>query len=166
VLFLVGMVTVSTAVPRILALLVDTGQLAQLRAQPSLLTGAIDEGLRCVVPVPAMARSVAETTVVEGCRFVAGRRLLLLNYNICKDDRYAPQSWRFDIERSADPHLKNLWFGAGPHFCLGFAVAQLEMRAVLSMFLDLPTDRLRIVQRRYARGVLIPAYSAFSVRLG
>jgi cytochrome P450 len=165
VLFLVGMVTVSTAVPRMLALLVDTGQLARLRARPALLPSAIDEGLRCVVPVPAMARSIGEGTIVEGHRFGGGRRLLLLNYNICKDGRCAPQPWRFDIERPADPRLKHLWFGAGPHFCLGFALAQLEMRAVLGTLLDLPPARLRIVRRRYARGVLIPAYSALHVRL-
>src|SRR5262249_45382786 len=49
-LFLVGMKTVSTALPRIVALLVDSGQLGRLRAEPALLPAAIDEGLRCTAP--------------------------------------------------------------------------------------------------------------------
>jgi cytochrome P450 len=165
VLFLVGMVTVSTAVPRILALLIDTDQFARLRDRRDVLAGAIDEGLRCVVPVPAMARSVVQNATIDGHRFVANRRLVLLNYNVCKDGRYAPRPWRFDIERSPNGYLKHLWFGAGPHFCLGFGLAQLEIQAVLGTLLDLRASRLRIVRRRYARGVLIPAYSRLDVHL-
>jgi len=162
VLLLVGTETVSTALPRIAALLVDTGQLTKLRDHPELLPLAIDEGLRCTVPTPIMVRSVEETRTVEGHRFMKGGRVLIFTYNALKDGRYAPRPRMFDIERIQDPMIRNLWFGAGPHFCLGYGLAQGEIRAVLQGLVDLPHE-LNIARRRYARGVFLPSYARLDI---
>jgi cytochrome P450 len=164
VLFLVGMVTVSTALPRICALMIETGQLKLLRQGPEFAPAAIDEGLRYTMPVPAIARSVEVDSWVEGHRFRAGRRVVLFLYNAFKDPRVFPRPRDFDITRTSDPRIRHLWFGAGPHFCLGFGLAHRELGAVLNMLPHLPGE-LRIVRRQYARNVLIPAYRTLEVRL-
>ena len=163
IMMVVGTETVSTALPRILALLIDTGQLAMLRANPELLGAAIDEGLRCVVPSPVMLRSSAKENLVAGFRFRPGRRVMILTYNLLKHPKHFPNPRRYDIRRIQDPELKHLWFGAGPHFCVGYALAHRELAAVLQAFVTMPLD-VRITRRRYARGVLIPAYASLEVK--
>jgi cytochrome P450 len=163
-LLTVGTQTVSAAVPRAVALLIDTGQLTLLRARPELRTGAIDEALRYVVPAPIMLRSVEKTRTVAGHEFEAGRRVLILAYNLMKHPRWFPKPRRFDITRQHDRKVKHLWFGAGSHFCLGFNLAFREIGTVLEVLEALPGD-LSVVRRRYARNVLIPTYSSLVVRL-
>ena len=163
-LLTVGTQTVSAAVPRAVALLVDTGQLALLRARPDLRTSAIDEALRCVVPAPIMLRSVEKTRTVAGHRFQSGRRVLILAYNVMKHPRWFPRPRRFDITRQHDRKVRYLWFGAGSHFCLGFNLAYREIGTVLEVLETVPAE-VRVVRRRYARNVLIPTYSSLVVRL-
>jgi cytochrome P450 len=63
-----------------------------------------------------------------------------------------------------DPRARNLWYGAGPHFCLGFAVAQREMLLALQALLAEPGE-LRIVRRRIGTRRLLAGYSTLEVRL-
>lgn len=164
VLMVVATETVSTAVPRIVALLADSGELARLRARPELLSGAVDEGLRYVVPSPIMTRSVTRPIAVQGHRFPEGARVLIFTYNLLKHPRYYPHPRRFDITRRHDPEVRHLWFGAGPHFCLGFGLAQREIRSLLQVLLDLPAE-VRVTRRRYTCGIMIPAYRSLQIRL-
>lgn len=156
--------TVAAALPRIVALLIDSGQLATLRADRLLLPGAIDEGLRVVCPSPAILRSVALDVELGGFRFRQGRRTILMLYNAVKGRQYGPAPRRFDIRRQTDPRLKHLWFGAGPHFCPGFAVARRQIAAVLEVLLDQP-GALEITGRGYPSGQTFPAYTRLQVRV-
>jgi cytochrome P450 len=61
----------------------------------------------------------------------------------------------FDPARRHPPELRRLWFGAGPHFCLGYPLALAEIRAVTKVLL---THDVHVVARRPARHVLLPAY--------
>jgi cytochrome P450 len=164
VFFLVGTQTTAVAIPRIVGLLVDTGQQTLLRARPGLLAGAVDEGLRVTTPSPATLRVAARDTDVQGHRFRAGQRALILTYNLARDPHLFPQPDRFEITRAHDPLGRHLWFGHGPHFCLGFALARREMRDLLGALVALPAP-LRIVHRRAARNVFLPQYRRFVVRL-
>jgi cytochrome P450 len=163
-LFLAGTQTVSTALPRLVALLVDSGELGRVRANHGLLVPAIDEGLRLTAPTPIMLRSVERDTLVRGHRFRRGGRVMIHTYNVLKNPAWFPQPRRFDIDRRVDRRVRNLWFGAGAHFCIGYTLAHRELRAVLSGLLDL-SQPIRIVRRRYARGVFIPAYSVLEVEV-
>jgi cytochrome P450 len=163
-LFVVGTQTVSTTLPRLVALLVDSGQIAALRARPELAQRAIDEGFRCIVPTPIMLRRVTEDVRVTDWRFRAGDRVVIATYNLAKASDLYPAPRRFDILRVHPSAGRHLWFGVGQHFCLGFALAQLEVRSVLDMLLGLPDD-LEVVSRHSARGILIPAYRSLTVRL-
>jgi cytochrome P450 len=97
-------------------------------------------------------------------RIRAGERVVILTCNTARDARLFAQPDRFDISRVHDPRTRSLWYGAGPHFCFGFALAQRELHAVLAAIAAVP-GTLRIVQRRAARGVLLPALARLTVRL-
>lgn len=163
-LMMVSVQTVSSALPRIAALLADTGQLTILRENRELLGNAIEEGLRVTIPLPIMTRSVAEDADVRGHRFKKGRRVLLFAYNTMKDPKYIPNPRRFDIQRQLNNDIRQLWFGAGPHFCLGFGIATYELETMLGSLLDLPAE-YHVAKRRYFTKVGIPAYSKLVISL-
>jgi cytochrome P450 len=158
-LLLAGTETLTTSLPRAAAILIDSGRIADLRDRPETIGAAIDEALRCIVPSPVMIRSVARDVTAGGHRFPAGARVLVFTYNLFKDGARYPRPHRFDSGREQPaPHL---WFGTGPHFCIGFGLAQLVMRSVLQTLLA--SGALTIRRRRYARGVLLPGYAVLEV---
>jgi cytochrome P450 len=163
-LLVVGTETMTTAVPRTVALLVDSGQQSDLRREPTLMRSAIDEALRFVVPSPIMLRSVSGDVTIAGHRFRDGQRVMLFTYNLLKHPDLYPRPRRFDIRREQPACARNIWFGAGPHFCLGFGLAQREMRMVLGALIGLPKE-VEVVRRTYARRVLVPGYSRLEVRM-
>jgi cytochrome P450 len=101
---------------------------------------------------------------LRGRSIKAGTRIVILTCNLARDANLFPDPDRFDAARVHDPRARHLWFGAGPHFCLGFAVAQLQLRLVLEALLAEPGE-LRIVRRKAARGVIVPAYARLDVQL-
>ncbi len=163
-IFIAGTLTTSAAVPRVLALLHDSDALRALKRDRSGLSNAIAEGLRFTTPVPATARIAARATSVQRVAIGKDERVVILTCNLARDATMFPDPDRFDPARVHPPRARHLWFGAGAHFCLGFAVAQLEMQLVLDALLDLEGN-LRVVGRRPARNVLVPAYARLDVRL-
>ncbi len=158
-----GTLTISAALPRIVALLVDNGLFARLAQDPAGIPSAIDEGLRFITPLPGTVRIVRRDVVVRGHRLAAGSRLVILTCNLARDAKLFPDPDRFDIARIHDPRARRLWYGAGPHYCAGFNLAQLELKAVLGATAGLGPD-LRIVKRRAAVGALLPAYDQLVVQ--
>jgi cytochrome P450 len=161
-LFLAGTLTTAAALPRLVALVVDGGHVAALRGRPDAITTAISEGLRYITPVPATIRIAQRDAEVQGRRIVRDERIIIITNNIARDAALFPDPDRFDPARAYDPRSKYLWYGAGPHFCLGFAVAQRQLQLVLGALVDIP-GLLRVVHRRAARGVIIPAYARLDV---
>jgi cytochrome P450 len=148
--FLTGTETVATLVPRLIALLHDSGGLDRVRRDPALLDQAIDEAMRFTTPTPVMLRSVHAPVEMGGVAIRPGDRVLIATHTCCR--AFGP----FDLDRPQPPELRRLWFGAGPHFCIGFPLAMSEIRAVARVVLA--AAPLRIVRRQAARGVLIPTY--------
>lgn len=162
-LFMTGTQTISTAVPRLVALLVDSGEWARLRDDPTRLDCVIDEGLRCIIPSPVMVRAVLEDAKIDGHRFRKGSRAMIFTYNVLKATRFYPHPSRFDPDRDHDPRVRHLWYGAGHHYCLGFALAQQELGAFLRALLVVEGTP-RIDRRKAARKVMLPAYARLDLR--
>jgi Cytochrome P450 len=155
---------ITYGLPRMLALLVDSGQMAKLRARPDLLDRAVDEGFRMVTPSNVVLRAVTADCEVRGVRFRRGTRVLVVFRTIMLRDRHFPRGTRFDIERTIDPQYRRLLFGAGPHACLGTGLALAEARQVLGAVCRLDGE-IEIVARRYNRGQTYPGYSALAIHL-
>ena len=68
----------------------------------------------------------------------------------------------FDPETNPAAQLRQLWFGAGVHFCLGAPLAMAQINLVLGAVLA--ARNLRIVERQASRGVLIPSYRRLVLR--
>ena len=74
------------------------------------------------------ARTVTEDVTLHGNRVAAGERMVLLHASGNRDHRVFPDPDRFDLDRDT---RKLISFGAGPHHCLGGALARLEIRIML-----------------------------------
>lgn len=164
IFFVAGALTLGVAVPRIVALLADSGELPRLQEDVALVNSAVDEGMRFVCPVPATMRVAAQDVQVGRHRVTRGTRVIVLTANSARDRALFPDPDRFDVARVHDPRSRYLWYGAGPHFCLGFALAQRSMRHVVRRLAALH-GRLVVTARTPARGVLLPAWSTLRLRL-
>ncbi|MFI9386724.1 cytochrome P450 [Kutzneria sp. NPDC052558] len=155
-----GTETISSLVPRLVALLHDHGVLTEvanaLRAgDTGPLNAAIDETSRLVTPAPIILRNAAMPGRIGDVRVLPGDRVVVSTLNCAK--AYG----RFDLGRAHPPELRRLWFGAGPHFCLGYPLAMAEIHAIVGTLLA--QGPLRIIRRNAARGVLFPAYQRLEV---
>lgn len=154
---LTGTETLVSYVPRLAALAAGSGWLERLAADPSWTDAVIAEGLRVTVPSPVMLRSVTAPARIGGTAVRPGERVVIATVSAAQGgDR------RFDPPRRPAQQVAGLWFGAGPHFCLGMPLALAEIRALLDVLVT--AAPLEIVRRRVARRVLIPGYRELLVR--
>jgi cholest-4-en-3-one 26-monooxygenase len=124
------------------ALLDRPDQYEKLRADLSLLPGAVEELARFVSPVMYFCRQAAHGTHVGGVPIGAGERVLLSYVSANRDERVFDAPDRLDITRQPNDHVA---YGAGgPHFCLGASLARLELRimfeAIVTRFQGLTVD--------------------------
>ena len=153
-LVLTGTETLVSYIPRLVCLLIDSGWLPLIAAERSLVEPAIAEALRVTTPSPLMLRTVVATDSIGPVAVRAGDRVILATFAANRD--LGP----FDPSANTSATLRQLWFGAGSHFCLGAPLAMAQIRLVVDALLTAaPEGELRIVSRRAARGVLIPAYA-------
>jgi cytochrome P450 family 142 subfamily A polypeptide 1 len=114
-------------------LLCDPDRWDRLAADRSLVPGAVEESLRWVSPIKNMARTATRDVELAGSRIAAGQKLLLLYPSANRDGDQFPEPDTFDLARAPNEHVA---FGFGPHFCLGAALARLEVRAAYERLLD------------------------------
>jgi cytochrome P450 len=117
------------------ALLLHPDQLAKLRADHTLLKGAIEEMLRYDSPVQLTGRQVLVDGVeVHGETVDKGTEIITLLGGANRDPRtYGPTADDFDVTR---PGPAPLSFSAGIHYCLGAALARAEGQIVFGSLLD------------------------------
>ena len=113
----------------VVALAEHPEQWERLRSDPSLVPTAVEEILRWTTPVSSFLRTATADTFLGGTGVAAGDPLLLLYAGANRDEEvFGADVHRFDVGRSPNPHLS---FGFGQHFCLGAALARLEIAVVL-----------------------------------
>ena len=115
-----------------------------LRRDPSLVAGAVMEGLRFEPSVGSMPRVLKEATVIGGTQLAAGTVLSIQNLSAMRDPALYKDPDRFDITRTDHPRL-HLVFGGGAHRCLGEMLARIEMEEGLNALLAAAPD-LEVLQ--------------------
>jgi len=110
----------------LLALLQNPDQLARLQADISLMPTAVEEMIRWVVPVKEFMRTAQADTEVRGVPIAKGEAVLLSYVSANRDEDVFPDPMRFDVGRDPNKHLS---FGHGVHFCLGAALARMEINS-------------------------------------
>jgi cytochrome P450 len=124
--------TSSTVAGGLHALLEHPDQLARLRADPGLLPLAADEMIRWVTPVKEFMRTASADTSLHGVPIAAGESVLLCYPSANRDEEVFTDPFAFDVGRDPNRHLA---FGFGAHYCLGAALARIELRALFGELL-------------------------------
>jgi cytochrome P450 len=105
------------------ALLMHPEQMAELRADPSLIPGAVEEILRWANPLHYFRRTALADTEVRGVEIARGDKVAMYYTSVNRDEDVFDDAQAFDIHRSPNHHLS---FGIAQHFCLGVHLARLE----------------------------------------
>ncbi len=120
-----GAETTRTVIGRtLLNLAAHPDQWAALRSGADL-ESATEEFIRYVTPIHNMCRVATVDTPIGGETIRAGQQVVLMYPSANRDPAHFDDPERFDVTRQPNHHLA---FGHGTHFCLGAALARLEIR--------------------------------------
>ena len=110
----------------IYSLLANPEQMQLIKDQPShkLWESLFEETVRFCAPIGMVPRRVAEDIELDGFLLKKNDVLGLSFASACHDEKYWDDGERFDITRRRRAHLA---FGVGPHLCLGFRTARMQV---------------------------------------
>ncbi|HEY3709000.1 MAG TPA: cytochrome P450 [Amycolatopsis sp.] len=158
--------TVNLIANATLALLRAPEQLAKLRADPSLLPGAVEEFLRFDGPINiATLRFTTEPIEVGGTTIPEGEFVQVSLLAANRDAERFPDPDELDVTRPAGGHVA---FGHGIHYCVGAPLARLEAEIALGGLLArFPDLRLAVEpeQLRYRNSTLVHGLQELPVLL-
>lgn len=137
-------------------------QRAAVQRDPELISKAVEEVLRYALPgsggggLPRYAHADIE---IGGVRIKAGEAVLLALGAANRDESAFPDPDRFDVSRETNAHLG---FGHGAHYCVGAALARIELRIALGSLLHrfpnlelaVPLDALKVRENRLTGGLV------------
>lgn len=127
----------------VVTLLQHPNQLAELRKNPNLIKGTVEELCRYHTASAYATRRVAKEDIeLEGVKIKAGDGIIASNQAANRDERVFKNPDEFDIHRSPNPQLG---FGYGIHECVAQWLARVEMEIALNTLIQkLPNLRLAV----------------------
>ena len=114
------------------ALIENPDQRKRLRDNPDLMPLATEEMIRWVTPVKEFMRTATADTTVRGVPIAKGEAVYLSYVSANRDEEVFDDPFRFDVGRDPNKHLA---FGYGVHFCLGAALARIEVNSFFTELL-------------------------------
>jgi cholest-4-en-3-one 26-monooxygenase len=110
------------------ALMENPDQRAMVLEDPSLVPGVVEESLRMFPAFAHFARTATVDTELNGQKIGEGEKVVMWYPSSNRDETRYEDPDRFDVTRDAEHQA----FGAGGrHFCLGTALARLELRILI-----------------------------------
>ncbi len=110
------------------ALMENPEQKQMVLDDPSLVPGAVEESLRMFPAFAHFARTATCDTELHGQKINEGEKVVMWYPSSNRDETRFEDPDRFDVTRDAEHQA----FGAGGrHFCLGTALARLELRILI-----------------------------------
>ncbi|MEX1007684.1 MAG: cytochrome P450 [Acidimicrobiia bacterium] len=120
-----GAETTRTVIARTMLELAARPDQWQLLREGADMTVATEEFIRWVTPVLNMCRVANRDYVLGGTTIRKGQQVVLMYPSANRDPAHFEDPERFDVTRQPNQHIA---FGFGTHFCLGAALARLEIR--------------------------------------
>ncbi|MEA2470450.1 MAG: hypothetical protein QOE38_1449 [Thermoleophilaceae bacterium] len=110
------------------ALMENPDERAKLLADPSVVPSAVEEALRMFPAFAHFRRTATRDTELNGQTIREGEKVVMWYVSSNRDESRYEDPDHFDVERNPEHQA----FGAGGrHFCLGTALARLELRILL-----------------------------------
>ncbi len=110
------------------ALMEDPEQRRLVLDDPSLVPAAVEESLRMFPAFAHFARTATRDTELHGQPIREGEKVVMWYVSSNRDEARYEDPDRFDLRREAEHQA----FGAGGrHFCLGTALARLELKVMI-----------------------------------
>jgi len=110
------------------ALLEDPGQRQVVLDDPALIPSVVEESLRMFPAFAHFRRTATKDTVLSGQEIKQGEKVVMWYASSNRDATRYEDPHRFDVKRNPEHQA----FGAGGrHFCLGTALARLELKILL-----------------------------------
>jgi cholest-4-en-3-one 26-monooxygenase len=107
------------------ALMKDREQLQMVVDDPSLVPGVVEEALRMFPAFAHFRRTATRDVELNGAQIKEGQKVVLWYVSSNRDETRYSDPDRFDVKRNPEHQA----FGAGGrHFCLGTALARLELK--------------------------------------
>ena len=130
--------------------------MAKLAQKSDLIPVAVEEFLRWATPVHHFRRTATRDVELGGKQISAGDKVVVWFGSGNRDEEVFGDSYDFDITRAPNDHVT---FGkGGPHFCLGNALARLEIRILFEELLPRlgsieKTGDIEIMRSNFVHGI-------------
>jgi cytochrome P450 len=144
------------------AILQDPTQKQQLLDDPSLIPSAVEESLRMFPAFAHFARTTTRETELHGQKIEAGEKVVMWYVSSNRDEDVYEDPDRFDVTRNPEHQA----FGAGGrHFCLGTALARLELNTLIEETLKRFPDMELAGPAAYAESPFVNQLKTLPVKL-
>jgi cytochrome P450 len=118
---------------------------------------AVEEFVRWASPVMTFRRTVVKPARLHGRKLAEGDKVVLFYPSGNRDERAIEDPYRFDVTRDPNRHLG--FGGGGPHFCMGSALAKLQLKVLFGELLRRYPD-LTVSEPKYLVGNFVNGVSA------
>ncbi len=139
------------------------GELARLKANPGFINLAAEEFLRYDAPTQRGIRTARQDFEIGGEKIRKGQILHIMIGAANRDPDQFNDPDRIDIARDPNRHVT---LGHGVHYCLGAALARLELRIAVASFLTrfpdyrLASDKIVFMDRTASRRpISVPVFA-------
>src|SRR3954465_12035561 len=144
------------------ALLEHPEERQKLLDDPSLIPSAVEEALRLFPAFAHFRRTTTRDTELAGQPIKEGEKVVMWYASSNRDETRYPDPDRFDVERNPEHQA----FGAGGrHFCLGTALARLELQILIDETLKRFPAMEIIGESKFAESPFINQLKTLPVRL-
>ncbi len=145
------------------ALMADDAQRDALVADPSLIPGAVEESLRMFPAFSHFRRTATHDTELGGQAISEGDKVVMWYVSSNRDETRYEDPDHFDVRRNPEHQA----FGAGGrHFCLGAALARLELTVMLQETLARYPEIAPAGEPTVARSAFLNQLKSLPVTLG
>ena len=133
-----------------------------VREDPARLKTAVREMVRYASPVMHMRRTATADTEIGGQPIAKGDKVVFWYISGNRDEAVFDDPDRFDLSRESVPHIG---FGTGQHVCVGWRLAELQLRVVFGHLAERVQRIEQIGQPRRFRSNFINGLKNLDLRL-